>query len=65
MLHNLDEEDVNGGEIRVGARPGENILLKMQRRCSPQSSEIAKNARNAYTYYFNNEGAVSWQEKII
>ncbi|KAJ8931177.1 hypothetical protein NQ314_015952 [Rhamnusium bicolor] len=60
-----NREDLNSGKTQVGVRPGENTFLKLKRGYSPQSSEVAKNVRNTYMHYFNNEGSVSWQEKFI
>jgi hypothetical protein len=63
VRHNeYDSEVIATGEIISGARPNEN-MINLPHSQQRNSSETAK--RDDFKNYFNNEGAVEWQERMI
>ena len=61
----FDREDRHG-EVSPGAwRCETNHCLTPLIQSKGRQSDIAKAVRNTYKHYFNIEGAVDWQEKIV
>lgn len=61
----LDVDDNVLGTLTVGLRSDQNNLLDLQRGQNRQSSIEAKNVRQDFEEYFNNEGKVPWQNKMV
>lgn len=40
-------------------------MVDLQRGFSRHAGKKAKNTRNYFLHYFNNEGAVQWQNKFV
>ncbi|KAJ8970514.1 hypothetical protein NQ314_001190 [Rhamnusium bicolor] len=64
-LATLDQENFETGETVMGLRPGEHSLLNLERGQNRRAAQMAKNVRDTYMNYFNNEGSVPWQEQFI
>lgn len=64
---NVDFENVDTGEIIPGSWRQETLALlpSINRIGSNHSSRQARELREMYTKYFTNEGAVSWQSRMI
>lgn len=63
----LTRENVDTEEIISGSWRQENLALlpSINRIASNDSSRQARELREMYTKYFTNEGAVSWQSRMI
>jgi len=61
----IDVEDNELGTLTVGLRSDQNNLLDLQRGQNRQSSTEAKNVRQDFEEYFNNEGTVPWQNRMV
>lgn len=63
----VDYEDENTGDIIPGSWRHNNLVLlpSVDRMGSNHSSRTARMLRERYTLYFANEGAVSWQNRMI
>lgn len=61
----LDSENYEAGTFTNGLRVSDNDLLHLDKSATRNVSQIAKNVRETYMQYFNNEGAVSWQNGMI
>ncbi|XP_050310828.1 putative nuclease HARBI1 [Anthonomus grandis grandis] len=63
ILQHVD--DIENGTTQLGLRPGPNTLTDLQKSFSRHASENAKDVRESFMRYFNNEGAIQWQNKFI
>jgi len=61
----IDVEDNELGTLTVGLRSDQNNLLDLQREQNRQSSTEAKNVRQDFEEYFNNEGKVPWKNIMM
>lgn len=61
----LDFEDLENGTVRYGLRPGSETFFPIENGKNRQSSNDAKNVREEFEKFFNAEGAVSWQNRMI
>jgi len=61
----IDVEDNELGTLTVGLRSDQNNLLDLQRGQNRQSSTEAKNVRQDFEEYFNNEGTVPWKNRMV
>lgn len=61
----LDTEDREAGRVTDGLRATENDLLNLDRSRTGNVSQLAKSVREKFMEYFNNEGAVEWQNRMI
>lgn len=63
----VDTEDINTGEIVEGSWRTEirEILQSFEDNTSNHSARAARELRKKYTEYFMEEGAVSWQNKMV
>lgn len=63
----VDYENLDTGEIIEGSWRQENLnlLQSIDQGGSNHSSRMARELRERYTTYFANEGAVSWQSRMI
>lgn len=64
-LDHFDIEDHNTGTITNGLRVSETTLLNLHRSRIRNVSQLAKNPREKFMEYFNHEGGVRWQDKMI
>ncbi|XP_018025075.1 putative nuclease HARBI1 [Hyalella azteca] len=61
----IDVEDIDRGEIVHGSwRQDAAQLLELERRRDGRVSEEAREVREAFCKYFNNEGQVPWQRQM-
>jgi hypothetical protein len=57
----VDQEEVGSGQLILGEwRNGEHYLIPLQRT----ATALAKQVREEYKNYFNNEGSVPFQERM-
>lgn len=64
--HHLDHENEESGTFTPGLRVTSDDLTNLEISCSARSStEVAKITRENFMAYFNNEGAVTWQNKVV
>ncbi|CAI6373664.1 unnamed protein product [Macrosiphum euphorbiae] len=61
----IDVEDNELGTLTAGLRSDQNNLLDLQRGQNRRSSTEAKNVRQDFEEYFNNEVKVPWQNRIV
>lgn len=62
----LDNEDKETGKLTLGLRVTSDDLTDLQRTSSTKNySQVAKVTRENFMSYFNNEGAVPWQNKAV
>lgn len=63
----VDYENLDTGEIIEGLWRQENLnlLQSIDQGGSNHSSRMTRELRERYTTYFANEGAVSWQSRMI
>lgn len=62
----VDAEDPTRGEVTFGNwRREVHELIPIQRVGGNSSSAAAKSIRESFCQYFNNEGKVSWQDRMI
>lgn len=66
FLGSVDQENIEDGTINMGERPLPNTLTNLEdvghSRNSPQN---VKDVRDLYVNYLSNDGAISWQCKLI
>jgi hypothetical protein len=61
----VDEEDTESGQLIPGQwRDNGNHLTPLQ-RTARASTDLARQARDKYKEYFNNEGSVPFQKKMV
>lgn len=53
------------GRIIEGSWRTQETLINLQHGNNRNSTELAKDIRNIYCQYFNNEGKIPWQDKFI
>ena len=61
----IDREDINSGEIQQGSWRRETPLLNLNSGPRKKSPTDAKRIREQYCYYFNNEGKIDWQDRML
>lgn len=61
----LDIDDIENGTTQLGLRPEPNTLTNIQKGFSRHAANNAKCVRESFMRYFNNDGAVQWQNKFI
>ena len=61
----LDVEDPETHILETGLRPDGANIAAITRGHTRNASTEAKRVRDLYTHYFNNDGKVPWQDKII
>lgn len=61
----LDRENIEQGTIQLGLRVDPNRLANLQYGQNKRSYKEAIEVRQSFTQYFNEEGSVSWQERMI
>jgi len=63
----IDEEDIMSGEIRLGDFRTEsaNGLVNLNNQGGNRHANAAILLRNKWCLYFNAEGSVSWQERMV
>lgn len=64
MKESVDHEDILTGDIIAGSWRSEESLIPLLRR-PRKVPEAAKSVREEYCRYFNEEGAIPWQRKMI
>ena len=64
-LDGLDVEDENDKEINEANERSGNQPIPLAPTCTHNESSSAKNIREAFCNYFNNEGSVPWQNSRI
>lgn len=61
----LNMENIQTGQIDTGFERTEHVLTTLQRGTFRNSSNNAKQIRDLYRNYFNNEGQIPWQNNVI
>ena len=61
----LDVEDPETHILETGLRPDGANIAAIAKGHTRNASTEAKRVRDLYTHYFNNDGKVPWQDKII
>jgi len=61
----MDMEYEEEGRIIEGSWRTQEPLINLQHGNNRNSTELAKDIRNTYCQYFNNEGKIPWQDKFI
>lgn len=61
----LDQENLMDGTMQLGLRANPNLLAGLQRSYGRNFSNEANHVRKSFMHYFNEEGAVAWQERMI
>lgn len=63
----MDQEDSNTGEVSPGTWRDDTLresFLDLEASLSRNSTRVAKEMREEFTSWFNNEGDVAWQRKM-
>ncbi|KAK5650121.1 hypothetical protein RI129_001150 [Pyrocoelia pectoralis] len=61
--NNLYREDALTGTIELGLQPTD--FISLQQTHNQRVDNVAKHVRELYLHYFNNEGAVEWQQRMV
>lgn len=61
----FDREYAEDGTITPGLNSNDSNMEALYRRNSGNNLTAAKNIRDQYVHYFNNEGSVPWQDNFI
>lgn len=61
----IDNEDLDEETITTGLRTDPSVTHDLQYRPTRNAGEEARNVCQAFMHYFNNEGQVYWQDKMI
>lgn len=61
----VDFEDIEASKVIDGTWRAKTDLTSLTATYSRNSSSTAKEVRDLYCHYFNNEGKVSWQDKFM
>nr|CAI5837492.1 unnamed protein product [Callosobruchus analis] len=61
----FDHENIEDGTIMPGLSAHDSSMEPLYRRNSGNNSTSAKNVREQFVHYFNNEGTVPWQDNFI
>nr|CAI5843808.1 unnamed protein product [Callosobruchus analis] len=61
----FDHENIEDGTIIPGLSAHDSSMEPLYRRNSGNNSTSAKNIREQFLHYFNNEGTVPWQDNFI
>lgn len=62
----LDSENTENNLLTQGLRTSSEDMIGLERTTSSRNSkQLAKDIRIQFMDYFNNEGAVSWQNKVV
>lgn len=61
--NHLYRENITDGIIELGIQS--NHMINLQQGHSRRSNNEAKNVRQLFVNYFNNEGAVEWQQRMV
>lgn len=61
--HNLYRENTDTGTIELGLQPTN--FISLQQSHNQRVNNDAKQVRELYMHYFNNEGAVPWQQRMV
>lgn len=64
-VSHLYTEDTQTGVIQNGLTSDDSTFVELQRSYNRHAADEAKTVRNKYMNYFNNEGAVGWQESFL
>ncbi|CAH1953664.1 unnamed protein product [Acanthoscelides obtectus] len=64
-MDSLDQENRTDGTVQMGLRANPSQLANLQRSHSRNFSSEASQVRREFTQFFNEEGALSWQERMI
>lgn len=63
--NNLYNENTTQGEINCGISADSQSLLQLQLGQNRNVHKSAKEIRDSFLHYFNNEGAVAWQDNMV
>lgn len=61
----FDQENIMDGTVEEGLRANPNLLAGLQGSYGRNFSKEANQVRQSFMQYFNQEGAVLWQERMI
>jgi len=61
----LDIENISTGEVEPGSWRSNGQLVQIQPYQGRNSSSTAKEVRDNFCSYFNNAGAVHWQDNLF
>ncbi|CAH1998880.1 unnamed protein product [Acanthoscelides obtectus] len=61
----FDQENIMDGTVQVGLRPNSNLFAGLHGGYGRNFTREENQVRQLFTQYFNQEGAVSWQERMI
>nr|CAI5855171.1 unnamed protein product [Callosobruchus analis] len=61
----FDHENIEDGTLIPGLSAHDSSMEPLYRRNSGNNSTSAKNVREQFEHYFNNEGTVPWQDNFI
>lgn len=65
QLGSMDEENFNSGTIERGSWRNDTRMVPLQRSMTKNPNIHSKRLRDQFCHYFNNEGQVPWQWRMV